>query len=140
MQELVRKDIGNAPYAMYALGETGDIGHGFEGLHGAVIEAGLGDRFVRLTDGTEVGKLVEWGTLPFEPTAKHFTVITKAREDGTTPGYTVAGIIWRSKELRDLALDADLVIDRGVMILRGEEETPAAKTRFTRAEKAKAWA
>jgi hypothetical protein len=54
--ELERKMVGDAPYACYALGEVADIRKNFDGLHGAVIEAGLGDRFVRLTDGREVGK------------------------------------------------------------------------------------
>jgi hypothetical protein len=67
----------------------------------------------------------------YEPTAKSFTIVQKAAgRDEPTPGYAVAGIIWLTKEFRDLAKDADLVIDRGVMILRGSDEQPAAKSRF----------
>jgi hypothetical protein len=131
MIEMERRDIGDAPYASYLLGEVADIRKGFDGLQGALIEAGLGDRFVRLTDGREVGKLVEWMTFGYEPTAKSFTIVSKAAgRDEPTPGYAVAGILWLTKELRDLAKDADLVIDRGVLILRGDEGEPAAKWRF----------
>jgi hypothetical protein len=141
MIELERKDIKKAPYASYLLGEVADMRKGFDGLHGALIEAGLGDRFVRLTDGRQVGKMVEFMTVPFEATAKRFTIVQKvADRDEPIPGLAVAGILWLTPELRDLAKDADLVIDRGVLILRGDEGEPAAKTR-TRFQPArqKAW-
>jgi hypothetical protein len=109
-----------------------------DGPHARILDAPLvsgcrlrGRLATEELEGREIGKLVEWMTFPYESAAKSFTIIQKAADhDEPVPGYSVVGILWRTKELRDLAKEADLVIDRGVLILRGDEGEPAAKSRF----------